>query len=293
MHTATTMTINEALRAITTQLLPVYPTPTAALQAAWLILERVTKLTRTTLLVHNQVLSKDQEQEITYIINEITVEHKPLDYILGTVPFLDLVLTITPPILIPRQETAWWCFELLKKLSETTPSPRRILDIGTGSGCLALSIGKALPEGIVDAVDISENALKLAHFNREENHVSNVNFVRANLFNGLPTTPPYDLIVSNPPYIDEDDWKELDPSVKRWEDKGALVAEENGYALIAKIIEQAPQYLANNGQLWIEIGAAQGAQVQALFEQRGFQQVTLLQDLYGRDRVVHGVWTKQ
>ncbi len=286
------LTMHEALRAITTQLLPVYPTPTAALQAAWLILERVTKLTRTALLVHNQVLSKDQEQEITNIINEITVEHKPLDYILGTVPFLDLTLTITPPILIPRQETAWWCFELLKKLSETNPSPHHILDIGTGSGCLALSIGKSLPESIIDAVDISETALKLAHFNREENHVSNVNFVYSNLFDQLPDTPVYDLIVSNPPYIDEDDWKQLDPSVKRWEDKGALVAEENGYALIAKIIEQAPRYLSNNGQLWIEIGAAQGAHVQALFTKFGFTQVTLLQDLYGRDRVVHGVWNK-
>lgn len=286
------MTTNEALRAITTQLLPIYPTPTAALQAAWLILEHVTKLTRTALLVHNQVLSEDQEQEITKIVNEITVEHKPLDYILGTVPFLDLTLTITPPILIPRQETVWWCFELLKKLSETTPSPRHVLDIGTGSGCLALSIGKSLPESIIDAVDISETALKLARFNREKNHVSNVNFIHSNLFDGLPNTPSYDLIVSNPPYIDEDDWKQLDPSVKRWEDKGALVAEENGYALIAKIIEQAPQYLANNGQLWIEIGAAQGAQVQALFTKFGFKQVTLLQDLYGRDRVVHGVWNK-
>lgn len=287
------MTIHEALRAISSQLTPVYPTPTAALQAAWAILEHVTKLQRTALLTQTKELTNEQEQKITTIMHEMIEEHTPLDYILGTVHFLDLTLTITPPILIPRQETEWWCSELLKKLSEAHSTPHHILDLGTGSGCLALSIGKALSNSTIIAVDINKNALELARFNREQNHVFNVDFGYSNLFENVPTTPRYDLIVSNPPYIDEKEWQELEPSVKRWEDKGALVAENHGYALIEKIIDQAPNYLTPCGQLWIEIGAEQGEQVQVLFEQRGFQGVTVLQDLYGRDRVVYGIWEKK
>ena len=284
------MTIHEALRAISSQLTLLYPTPTAALQATWLILEHVTKLQRTALLTQTKELTNEQEQKITTIMHEITVEHKPLDYILGTVHFLELTLAITPPILIPRQETEWWCSELLKKLSEASITPHHILDLGTGSGCLALSLGKAFKQSKIDAVDCNKNALELARFNREKNHVFNVDFGYSNLFDNVPTDPLYDLIVSNPPYIDEKDWQELEPSVKRWEDKGALVAEKHGYALIEKIIDQAPNFLTNHGQLWIEIGAEQGERVQAYFKKRGFQQVTCLQDLYGRDRVVYGIW---
>lgn len=287
------MTIHEALRAISSQLTPLYPTPTAALQAAWLILEHTTKSQRTTLLTQTKELTNEEKQKIITTLHEMTVEHKPLDYILGTVHFLDLTLTITPPILIPRQETEWWCSELLKKLSEARITPHHILDLGTGSGCLALSIGKALPNSTIIAVDLNKNALELARFNREKNQVFNVDFGYSNLFDNVPTAPLYDLIVSNPPYIDENDWQELEPSVKRWEDKGALVAENHGYALIEKIIDQAPNYLTSNGQLWIEIGAEQGKRVQASFKKRGFQQATILQDLYGRDRVVYGIWEKK
>lgn len=286
------MTIHEALRAISSQLTSLYPTPTAALQAAWLILEHVTNSQRTALLTQTKELTNEQEEKITRIVHEITVEHKPLDYILGTVQFLDLTLTITPPILIPRQETEWWCSELLKKLSEAHITPHHILDLGTGSGCLALSLGKAFKQSKIYAVDINKNTLELARFNREKNHVFNVDFGYSNLFDDVPASPLYDLIVSNPPYIDEGDWQELEPSVKRWEDKGALVAEKHGYACIEKIIDEAPNYLASGGQLWIEIGAEQAEHVQAYFKKRGFQHVIILQDLYGRDRVVYGIWER-
>lgn len=284
------MTINESLRYITTHLTSHYPTPTAALQAAWLILEHVTKRSRTQLLTQANDLTSEHELAITNILHTITVEHTPLDYILGTVHFLELTLTVTPPILIPRPETEWWCSELIKKLSEATLRPHHILDIGTGSGCLALSLGKAFKQSKILAVDINKNALELARFNREKNQAFNVKFGQSNVFEAVQNHPPFNLIVSNPPYIAETDWEKLEPSVKRWEDKGALVARNNGYELIEKIITQAPNYLAPNGQLWIEIGADQGQQVVHLFTQRGFKEVTLWQDLYGRDRVVFGQW---
>lgn len=173
--------------------------------------------------------------------------------------------------------------------------PLTILDLCTGSGCIALAFADAFPHAKVYGTDINEEALELARKNAKHNHISNVTFLHSNLFDAIPKDMQFDLIVANPPYIPDQQWSELELSVKNWEDKNALVAPDNGMALIKKIIEQAPAYLKSNPplesfpiQLAIEIDATQGSILSTYLKNHGYTHVGIIKDLEGKDRVVIG-----
>lgn len=257
-------------------------------QQAWWLLEFITDKTRSQLQFSSDKLTDNQQQKLDECMQQISIHHKPLAYILGWVPFLDLKLLVTPPTLIPRPETEAWVHELIVDLQNATDERLTILDIGTGSGCIALSLAQAFPQAHVYAVDIAESSIILAQKNAEHNEITNITFLQSDLFANVPANLKFDLIVSNPPYIDPT--AQLDASVLKWEDHGALFAKNQGLQIIEQIAIQAKNYLKKNdelaSQLVMEIDASQGDIVKILFENSDFQHVEVRKDQFERDRTV-------
>lgn len=287
--------IKTLLHETSQRLRPLYDSEVIAAQNAWYLLEKVTDSSEEQLIIAQEViLSPEQEAILHDMLDRLTQQHMPLQYILGSVPFLDITVSVEPPVLIPRPETEEWCATLIETLKKNNLKKLSILDLCTGSGCIALALAQALPESFVIGTDIHKKALALAEKNRADNQIINVEIIYADIYNGMPTGEKFDLIVSNPPYIAPEEWPTLQPEVKDWEDKAALVAPEHGLAILAKIIAKAPPFLKGSLKsvpaLWLEIGYQQGPVVKAMMEQAGFTKVTIIKDLYGKDRVVTGYY---
>lgn len=262
---------------------------------AWWILESITNKTKSQLILQDIQITQEQTQKIDNWIAKITKKHYPIQYLIGSVPFLNCEILVEPPILIPRSETEEWCANLIAQLKILKNQSIKILDMCTGSGCIAIALAKALPQAQITAVDISDQAVGLTQKNIELNNVKNVEVINSDLFENLQNFK-FDIIVTNPPYIDEELFETLDLSVKNWEDPNALISKEGGLFLIKKIINQAPKYLNSNTELldnnipnlMIEIDETQGKQVEQLMQENGFKNIQITQDLYGKDRVVCG-----
>lgn len=257
-----------------------------SIQQAWWLLEHVTKKNRTQLEYNHSELSDNEQVQLVAFVQEIAVHHKPLAYILGWVPFLDLELIVQPPTLIPRPETEAWVHEVICMLAQKNIENLRILDVGTGSGCIGLSLSQAFPSAHIYCIDIALSALDLAQKNAKKNNILNVTFLQSDLFAQLPQGLEFDLIVSNPPYIDPG--VQLEASVASWEDHGALFAKNKGIQIIEEIIQQAHHHLKKNDalnyQLIIEIDASQGDAVQKLLENSNFKNIAIKKDQFNRDR---------
>jgi len=207
----------------------------------------------------------------------------PLAYLLGWKEFWNLPFRVNRSVLIPRPET-----ELVveKSLSLSLSLEPLIIDIGTGSGNIAISLGKELPSARIIATDISLKALKLARENARLNQVTNVRFVLSDMFKAFRQGDlTFDLIVSNPPYVAQDDWQKLDRPVKDFEPKKALVAGQDGLKFIRQLIGQAEHFLKPGGFLAMEIGAYQAEEVARLLRS-GWSQTEIVPDYSGFPRVV-------
>lgn len=267
-------------------------------QYAWWLLQAITHLPQITLIsMHEIEWGKSEQEQLTKALHALMVNHMPIAYLLGTTPFAALDIIVRPPILIPRPETEEWCVDLIEKLRKACPKEQlTILDLCTGTGCVALALADALPHARVYGIDISPEAFALAEENKNHNGITNVTFLRSDCFDQIHVDQAFDLIVANPPYIKENAWISLDPSVKEWEDKGALIAPDNGLQLIKRIIDQAPAYLRNNQclaqevlpQLVIEIDYDQGEAVADYLAKRGYNQINIRKDLEGKNRVASG-----
>jgi len=271
-----------------------YQDPTLCNQYAWWMIEAVTGKDKAKLIAQKEInFTSKQIVTLENWVQKQVEEKIPLQYLLGSAPFNDLEILVEAPTLIPRPETEEMCYNLIAMLKKLENKKLTILDIGTGSGCIALALAKALPESTVYATDISDEALALAEKNATHNNIKNVTFLKSDIYAGVPNIS-FDLIVSNPPYIAEQEWKTLDESVTKWEDRRALVADNQGLAIIERIILQAPEYLKENKetlekkipQLVIEIGYTQGAATAKLFENAGFVDIHVQKDLEGKDRFV-------
>jgi release factor glutamine methyltransferase len=263
-------------------------------QYAWWLLEALTQQNKALLIEQTGFeLTQNQQRILAEWIKKLTEQHCPLQYLLGTVPFCDIDIIVEPPVLIPRPETEEWTAALIKKLKSLHNKNLKILDLCTGSGCIALAIAKALPQAKIVASDIQDHALGLAERNRTHNSIFNIAIFKSDLFASIPQAFKFDIIVGNPPYIAAEEWPDLDPSVKNWEDKQALVATDHGLKIIADIIHQAPAFLRSNEeletekvpQLVIEIGFRQGGRVAALLEKEGYCNIVIEKDLEGKDRI--------
>lgn len=207
----------------------------------------------------------------------------PVAYLLGYKEFWGLPFRVNRSVLIPRPET-----ELVVEKILTLPlSPEPlILDIGTGSGNIAVSLAKELPSARIMATDISKRALRLAGVNARLNQVDNVRFILSNLFKAFEQSQMrFDLIVSNPPYVAHDDWQKLDRSVRDFEPKKALLAGQDGLGFIRRLVRKAGQYLQPAGFLVMEIGAGQAEEVVRLLE-TGWSHIEIDNDYAGFPRVV-------
>lgn len=214
-------------------------------QEAWWILENITGKSKTHLLLANtHIVTHAQELTLEKMLKQRTEEKKPLQYILGSVPFCELNILVRPPILIPRPETEEWVSWLINLFDPVVKQePLKILDLCTGTGCIAFALAHALPETSVIGIDINPEAIDLANDNKAHNAIKNVTFLCSDLYASLNALQPFHLIVSNPPYITEKEYTSLEASVSSWEDPQALVAQHNGMAIYQRIIQEAHRYL--------------------------------------------------
>ena len=203
------------------------------------------------------------------------VRREPVAYILGRAHFRELELLVDHRVLIPRPET-----ELLVELAE---DGQRVLDVGTGSGAVALAIAQERKDVRVTGIDSSPDAIDLARRNAERTGLA-VEFMIADLIVG----GPYDLIVSNPPYVRDSEWAGLAPEITLYEPQDALLAGPDGLDVIRRLVPAAAEVLSRAGMLGIEVGQGQSKAVEALFERSGLRAVETERDLAGIPRVVKG-----
>jgi release factor glutamine methyltransferase len=210
---------------------------------------------------------------------------EPIAYLTGSREFYSRAFRVTPAVLIPRPET-----ELLVEVALgqiPTGAPCRLLDLGTGSGCVAIAIAKERPLARVTATDASSAALALARENAAA-HRAEIEFIESDWFAALEPRR-YELIVSNPPYVAEGD-PHLGEGDVRFEPRAALAAGMDGLDAIRAIVERAGDYLAPGGMLWFEHGYRQGAPARELLAAHGFAKVMTRRDLAGHERVSGGAF---
>jgi len=283
----------EIHRHISEKLSRAYGDHSVGIAHAWWLLETTLQTTRSSILLNKFILNDEQSTWLSHAVHRIVTENMPIQYIIGSVQFINLIIHVAPPILIPRNETEAWVEQLITDYRTSLLTPHHILDLCTGSGCIAIALAHTFPQATIDAVDRDERAVALCQKNIQINQLNNITTMLGNLFAPLPSHKKYDLIVANPPYIPQAAYEKLDASVYRWEASHALTAGEDDIAIIKRIIQEAPTWLYDNGRLIIEIDATQGTRVMNLFHEHQFSDIHILRDYCHHDRVVTGIYRKK
>ncbi len=235
-----------------------------------------------------KVLEQTQQEQFEALI-ERRLTGEPVAYIIGEREFWSLPLKVSPSTLIPRPDTERLVEVALDKTyGQTGP----ILDLGTGTGAIALALASEMPQRQVIGIDLKQDAKELAEFNAAQLNIRNVTFSQGSWFEPVALGTKFALIVSNPPYIDEKDPHLVQGDV-RFEPKSALVADENGLADIRHISDLARLYLEQGGWLAFEHGYDQGQAVRDIMNSFGYQQVITEKDYGGNDRVTLGCFASQ
>ncbi|MDO6605463.1 peptide chain release factor N(5)-glutamine methyltransferase [Arenibacter palladensis] len=237
----------------------------------------------------NLVVSKDNEEPLFYALSQLKLE-RPIQYILGKAHFCDLEFGVDENVLIPRPETEELVYWILNEVQQGTRQERlRILDIGTGSGCIAISLAKNLPNAKVYALDISKKALQIARQNAVDNEVDIV-FLEADILSMEGFKDKFDVIVSNPPYVRELEKKEMKNNVLEHEPGLALfVSDGDPLIFYKKITLFALNHLKTSGMLFFEINQYLGEEMKQLLEAGNFSEIELRKDMYGNDRMLKAV----
>ncbi|MFK4567355.1 peptide chain release factor N(5)-glutamine methyltransferase [Enterococcus sp. UD-01] len=236
---------------------------------------------KTDWLLHlREEMPKSEEQQLNADVKRLA-EHYPPQYLLGYSDFYEQRFLVSEATLIPRPETE----ELVAQcLQENTNLPLKVVDVGTGTGAIAISLKLARPAWQLTAIDLSEAALAIAKKNAAALQ-ADIAFEHGD---GLgPISEKIDLLIANPPYISAAEWSLMDQSVRTFEPKMALFAENDGLAIYQQLARQAQSLLKSTGKIYLEIGFQQGAAVQAIFQQAfSDKDVRILKDLSGNDRMV-------
>lgn len=237
---------------------------------------------KTQWLLHmREAISLEEEMRIQADLQQL-LEYVPAQYILGYGNFLGHRLKVTKDTLIPRPETEELVMLCLAKNQQR--QNLKVVDIGTGTGAIAISLKLARPDWQVKAVDISEKTLKVAEENASRLE-ADISFHLGDVLSTI--SEPQDIIISNPPYIGHSEWSLMDKSVRTYEPKKALFAENEGLAIYQKIAEEAPNCLKSDGMVFLEIGFKQGSTVKELMKEAfPAKQVEVKKDLSGNDRMI-------
>jgi release factor glutamine methyltransferase len=231
-----------------------------------------------------RLLTSPQQENLSNILNRL-LNHEPVQYVLGEADFYGLRFKVSPSVLIPRPETeelVQWILDFVKK-NNTSPG---ILDIGTGSGCIAIALSKNLPAATVHALDVSDAALELAKQNNALNNTQ-VRFFKADILTPELDKGDYEIIVSNPPYIRLSEKDAMAKHVIDFEPHLALfTTDEDGLIFYRAIAQKARKALNSNGTLFLEINAALAKEVVTILEKEGYKNIALRKDLSGKDRMI-------
>ncbi len=282
------MTLRETTTALTVALLPLYPEREAD-AIARIVLKHLLHLDGLHFMMAAQQAVQPSVLAQLPALQARLLAHEPVQYVLGTAPFFGMELEVTPATLIPRPET-----EELVRLIECEQAHRAglcVLDVGTGSGCLALALARLLPAAQVLAVDISGEALAVARRNAAA-WAPAVVFEQVDILQALPTgLPPgeLDVLVSNPPYVLESERPLMRDNVLAWEPATALfVPNHDPLLFYRRLAEIGPGLLRPGGSIYLEINEALGPETAALLEAQGFEDVREVPDMFGKARMVRG-----
>jgi release factor glutamine methyltransferase len=250
----------------------------------FLVLESVLGLSQSDIAADRPVLlSESQQKKLNAVISRINAE-EPVQYILGSTYFYGRKFNVNPAVLIPRSETEILIEEVLKEIDPF--SPGTILDIGTGSGCIAITLAKELPAKRVLAIDVSEGALKTASDNAQQLG-ANVEFHKVNALTENLPAPQLDVLVSNPPYVTDSESHTMKKNVLDYEPHLALfVPDHDPFVFYSMIARKGYASLTETGKVFVEINERYGDEVSDIFKDAGFNTIRMVKDLQGKNRIV-------
>lgn len=279
------MTINEANKYLIHQLCRLYDEREAKNIASWVI-ENITGFKRTDVILNkHENLTNDQSSKFNNYVTEL-LQHKPVQYVLNEAWFAGMKLYVDESVLIPRPETeelVEWIIEDYSKYATCT-----ILDIGTGSGCIAIALKNKLKNAELHALDISTKAIEVAKRNAEA-HGTNTQFYHLDILNeeDWKTLSEFDVIVSNPPYVKRSEAIDMSKNVLDYEPHSALfVHDDDSLIFYKKIIAFAKSYLKHNGSIFFELNESAGAEVKKLLIENKFVNIKFRKDLEGKQRMI-------
>ena len=231
----------------------------------------------------SEQISKENEEKYFSLIEKHIKEDVPLSHLVGFEYFYDRKYKVTKDVLSPRMETEELIYKVIEYVKASNKNKFKILDLCTGSGIIAITLKKELEQVSVDVIasDISEEAIEVAKENAQSNDAT-IKFIKSDIFNNIDDK--FDIIVSNPPYIDRKDEVTMQDNVLKYDPHLALFAEEEGMYFYRKIIEQANDYLNKNGVLFFEIGYDQKDKIIKLANLSGYS-AEVYKDINGRDRM--------
>ncbi|GAB1438191.1 peptide chain release factor N(5)-glutamine methyltransferase [Providencia sp.] len=257
----------------------------SAKRDAEILLEHVTGRSRTYLFAFGETQLSTEEYQQAESLLQRREKGEPIAYIVGEREFWSLPLYVSPATLIPRPDTECIVEQALARLTNPT---NQLLDLGTGTGAIALALATELPQSTVIGVDLNPDAVTLAQRNQQRLDIANVQFIQSDWFTSL-SFQQFDMVISNPPYIDEND-SHLGEGDVRFEPLTALVAKNEGLADLAYIISESRKYLKHQGWLLLEHGWTQGLAVRDLFKEYGYTKIDTCFDYGGRERISLGQW---
>lgn len=257
----------------------------SAKRDAEILLQYITGQSRTFIFAFAETELKATELTELELLLQRRELGEPIAYLIGEREFWSLPLFVSPATLIPRPDTECLVEQALFRLPKKNC---QVLDLGTGTGAIALAMATERPESAIIGVDFNPDAVSLAKRNQVRLTIKNVQFLQSDWFNSL-SSQHFDMIVSNPPYIDESDYH-LQQGDVRFEPLTALVADNQGLSDLAHIVSESTAYLKHQGWLLVEHGWQQGAAVRELFKQYGYSNIETCLDYGGRDRISLGQW---
>ncbi len=254
----------------------------------FILMKRYLNKTRVELSLNPKMKISHKKESLLNNALKKLIDYCPIQYIVGDTEFYGLTFEVNKDVLIPRPETEELVEWIIHDLNKTEKNKREdcILDIGTGSGCIAISLAKALKNEKVWAIDVSENALITARKNATHNYVK-LHFIRADVLKPFNLELKFDILVSNPPYVRELEKKQMRDNVLKYEPDIALyVKDDDPLLFYDKISDLALKNLNDYGKLYFEINQFLGKEIKSLLKEKGFKNVQIKKDMYGKDRMI-------